>query len=131
MFLDSNVLIELLTRDDDHPMVHRILDAIGNGPAFACIVQIAELADFARRGGVDPDLFARRARSIVGMVALDEPIILEASRIKDIARQAGRTNFGVVDALVLASARAHGRVLLTMDRAFEGLDGVAVIPGVR
>jgi uncharacterized protein len=53
---------------------------------------------------------------------LDTPIALAA------AEACARHRLATADAIVYATARAHGAELLTCDRHFEGLDGVRLMP---
>jgi predicted nucleic acid-binding protein len=56
------------------------------------------------------------------VVPLDADLALEAARL------GLESGLPLADSVILATARAHGAVLLTLDADFRGLEGVELVP---
>jgi predicted nucleic acid-binding protein len=128
MLLDTSVIIELLRRPPTHPVVGRIRKAIGDRPMFASPIHMGELADAARRDGVDVESAVAKALQIVDLIPLDARVAVQASSIKAEARkrQTGK-EFSLIDGVGLASARSREMGMLTMDNEFAPFLDVTVI----
>jgi predicted nucleic acid-binding protein len=110
------------------PAGARVQDLLSAGDAATCVISLAELSDLYQRGpepdALDEDLaFVATATDVV-------PVLAEVARI------AGRTKvehrrraprFGLIDALILETARHHEAVLVTTDEDFRGLTGVEIL----
>ena len=120
MFLDSSVIIEVFRRPSDSEFFQRVERIIGDGEVFVSIVQLAEVADWAVRNKVSPKERVAAVKEFARVVPLDEQICLDAAEIKAGRREKGYVDFGLLDGVVLASARSIGQRLLTLDRDFAG-----------
>ena len=128
MLLDTSTIVELLAKPATDPLVRRILDAVGDAPLFASPIHIGEVADAARRSGIDPAAAARKAMEIVELIPLDASLAIGASSLKAEARArpTGR-DFSLIDGVGLATARSRGLPMLTLDREFLGLPDATVL----
>lgn len=128
MLVDTSILVELLGRPPTDGLVRRIIEAVGDDVLFASPIQFGELADVARsRKQSVPDV-VRKAREILEVIPLDPEIAVAASDLKAQARRRrSAKDFSLIDGIVLASARAKGQAVLTLDSEFDGFDDVRVL----
>lgn len=78
------------------------------------------MAGWAVRNRVSPKDRIAAIKEFARIVPLDEQICLEASTIKYRRRELGHSDFSLLDAIVLATARSIGQRLLTFDEDFVG-----------
>ena len=90
-------------------------------------VQLAELADWATRCGVPAAERLDAVEQIASVVPLTKEICLEAAVIKSAKRKNGVSNFGIIDGIILSTARSLGQSLLTFDADFEGEEDCVVL----
>jgi len=128
VLLDTGIVIELFQSSEDSPRLHRMNSAMGGEELFISIVQIAELADWAERNGEVPEGPLELVRDAARVVPLSEAICLQAASIKRKRRLAGHNRFGLLDGVVLATARSMGQSLLTLDKDFLDEPDCVVIP---
>jgi predicted nucleic acid-binding protein len=128
MLLDTSVLVELLAKPSDDPLVRRLMAHAEGHVLFASPIHLGELADAARRSGIPIVKAVDAARKIVELVPLDAGIAVQASELKSEARRrpAGRA-FSLIDGVGLASARSRGMPLLTLDAEFDGFPDAIVV----
>ena len=69
----------------------------------------------------------RTARATLGVMLRSKIVDLDASGAVHGANVSLETGLAMADAIILATARAHGAELWTMDAHFEGLPGVRYI----
>ena len=84
------------------------------------MVQLAEIADWATRNKAPPEERVEAVKEIARTVPLDERICLDAAAIKQARRRGGHVDFGLIDGIILATARSLGQRMLTFDEDFEG-----------
>lgn len=128
MLLDTSILVELLSPAANGTVHDRILAALGDRRMHASPIHMGELADAARKKGLDPGDQVAKVMQFVDLVALDAAIAAEGSAIKAEARKrkSGR-DFSLIDGIGLATARSRGMPMITMDHEFDGFDDVTVI----
>lgn len=127
MLLDSSVIIEIFRKPSGSKEFEKITAAIGDGEAYVSIVQLAEVADWANRNGAPPKERVDAVRELARIVPLDEGICLDAAAIKRQRCKTGHDDFGLIDGIILASARSIGQRVLTLDDDFLGEDDCVVI----
>lgn len=128
MLLDTSVLIELLHRPEEDRIVQEVLQAVGAGPMIASTVHLGEIADATRRKGLSVEEALAKAQEIAEFVPVDSGIAIEASNLKAEARRRrhGR-DFSLIDGIGLATARARGLRLLTLNPEFAGFEDAVVL----
>jgi predicted nucleic acid-binding protein len=122
--IDTSAIVEIFTRKKTSPVFKKILSAISrdneNEELYISFIQIAEIADWCLRNNrpVQERLFS--LKEFASVVPLDEEISVEAAKIKLERRATGHGDFGLIDGIILATARSIGQSLLTFDSHFEG-----------
>ena len=127
MFLDTTIVVEVLRSGRDSKRFQRILEAIGDDPLFISMLQLAELSDWCLENSIDLSEWISRLKGIVGVIPLSEDICLEGSRIKRGMRERSASKFGLLDGIILASARSIDQKLLTTDSDFREAEDAVVI----
>jgi predicted nucleic acid-binding protein len=131
MLLDTSAIIEVLTRKRTSPIFEKIMKAISDEEVYVSFIQIAEIADWClrnKRPVLDRISFVK---GFANVVPLDEEISIEAARIKAEKRKTGRRDFGLIDGIILATARSVRQDLLTFDPHFEGESDCLVLERKR
>lgn len=128
MLLDTSIIVEILGRPATHPVVKRIMKIIGESLLFASPIHMGEVADAARRRGLDPEETVAKALQIVELIPFDAAIAVAASGLKAEARQrkTGK-EFSLIDGVGLATARSRGLPMLTLDHEFDGFPDATVV----
>lgn len=93
---------------------------IDDEEVFVSVVQLAEVADWAVRNKVSSKDRVASVKEFAQLVLLDEQICLEAAAIKHRRRELGYSDFSLLDAIILATARSIGQRVLTFDGDFAG-----------
>ena len=127
MLLDTSVLVEMFRSPAESARFKRIMAEVADEEVYVSTVQLAEVADWATRNGAAPDKRVEAIKEIASIVPLDERICLEAAAIKQERRSAGHGDFGLIDGIVLATARSVGQRVLTLDADFGGDEGCTVL----
>lgn len=132
MFLDTSIIIEIFRREKESKAFQRILDTIeGNNnaeePNYMSIVQLAEISDWCAKNGISTLNGINSAKSLAQILPLDESVCQKSGGIKLAKRKAGDPDFGLIDAIILASARSIDQRLLTLDGHFEGESDCVVL----
>jgi len=109
MLLDTSAMVEVFTRKRTSSMFEKILKAISDEELYVSFIQIAEIADWCLRN--NRPVFERISfvKDFANVVSLDEGISLEAARIKLEKRKTGQPDFGLIDGIILATARSVGQ----------------------
>ncbi len=127
MFLDTNILIDMLLSREETVRFQRIIEVIENERLYVSIFQIGELSDWCFMAELDPLESIMRLKEVASIIPLTESICINASRIKDDMRKKGAFKFGLGDGIVLASARSINQELLTTDRDFEEAEDAIIL----
>jgi len=120
LLLDSSAIVEVFRSPSSSRRFRAIWRRIGDEEVFVSVVQLAEVADWAVRNKVSPKDRVASVREFAQVVPLDEEICLEAATIKYRRRERGYTDFSLLDAIILATARSVGQRVLTFDGGFAG-----------
>ncbi len=127
MLLDTSAIVELLRNEPGSARFVSIIKAIGKEEVFVSILELAEMADWASRNGLNPREMLGAVKEITRVVQLDEQICIEASSVKQRRRASGRADFGLLDGIVLATARSLGQKMITLDPDFAGESDCVVL----
>ncbi|OGS48801.1 MAG: hypothetical protein A3K68_04275 [Euryarchaeota archaeon RBG_16_68_13] len=89
------------------------------------LVVVAEIRDKYVREQI-PDWSSDLAfiKSMTALLPEDEPIAVRAGETKNRMRDEGRSDFGLIDAIIYETARAVDATLVTGDPHFRGVRGV-------
>ena len=117
MLLDTSTLVAIFT---SKKLAERIGKELGDSQLYVSHVQLAELADWATRSGAPAAERVEAVEQMANVVPLTKEICLEAAAIKSKKRKKGISSFGILDGVILATARSLGQNLITFDRDFVG-----------
>ena len=127
MFLDTSVMVELLTSPKESERSASLLRHMKDEPLSISAIQIGELSDWCLRNDIEPTGLMQSLKDIVSVLPLSERIILQGSWLKHTRRTGGFTKFSLIDGIILASAMELKETLLTLDQDFSGLGNVIVL----
>ena len=127
MFLDTSIIIEIFRNDKNSKKFQDIYTYIKDEPLFISIIQIGELADWCLKNNIDPEKRITKLKQILNVIPLNEKICYESAHIKYTIRKKGVAKFGLLDGIVLASARSINQRLLTIDNDFRTIDDAVVV----
>ena len=127
MFLDTSVIIEIFRNDRNSKTFQDIYTYIKDEPIFISIIQIGELSDWCLKNRIDPEKRITKLKQILNVIPLNEKICYEAAHIKHMIRKKDVAKFGLLDGIILASARSINQRLLTTDSDFRTIDDAVVI----
>jgi predicted nucleic acid-binding protein len=127
MFLDTSIIIEIFRNDKNSKKFQDLYTYIKDEPLFVSIIQIGELADWCLKNNIDPEKRITKLKQILNVIPLNEKICYDAAQLKYSIRKKGVTKFGLLDGIVLASARSINQRLLTTDSDFRKLSDAIVI----
>jgi len=127
MFLDTSIIIEIFRNDKNSKKFQDIYTYIKEEPIFISIIQIGEISDWCLKNHIDPEKRIVKLKQILNIIPLNEKICYDAAQIKYTIRKKGVTKFGLLDEIILASARYINQKLLTTDRDFRTISDAVVI----
>jgi predicted nucleic acid-binding protein len=127
MFLDTSIIIEIFRNDKNSKTFQDIYTYIKDEPIFISIIQIGELSDWCLKNRIDPEKRITKLKQIINVIPLNEKICYEAAIIKYTIRKKGVIKFGLLDGIVLASARSINQRLLTTDNDFRTINDAVVV----
>ena len=127
MFLDTSILIEIFRNNQKTKTFQEIYKYVKDEPLFISIIQIGEISDWCLKNNIDPEKRIAKLKQILNVIPLNEKICYEAAHIKYTIRKKGVAKFGLLDGIVLASARSINQRLLTIDNDFRTISDAVVI----
>lgn len=127
MFLDTSIIIEIFRNDKNSKTFQEIYSYIKDEPIFISLIQIGEISDWCLKNHIDPEIRITKLKQILNVIPLNEKICYDAAHIKYTIRKRGVTKFGLLDGIVLASARLINQRLLTMDNDFRTISDAVFI----
>ncbi|MBI4363153.1 MAG: PIN domain-containing protein [Euryarchaeota archaeon] len=123
MFLDTSAVIEHFVGSAKG---ERVADTLRGEPCVVSILTMAEVKTWCLRSGRDYGTFAERMDRMASVVGLTRAICESGAEVAHEARKT-RRGFGLMDGLILASARSLGQRLMTADAHFRGMDSVEML----
>ena len=127
MLLDTSAIIEIFRSRAGSAHFEKITTEIGDEEVYISTIELAEIADWATRNKAPAEERVAAVKEMARIVPLDERICLDAAAIKQRRRKAGHDDFGLMDGIILATARSIGQRVLTVDEDFAGEDDCLVI----
>ena len=122
MFLDTSIIIEIFSNDQKTKTFQEIYKHIKDEPLFISLIQIGEISDWCLKNNLDPEKRITKLKQILNVIPLNEKICYEAAHIKYTIRKKGAVKFGLLDGIILASARSINQRLLTTDSDFRTIE---------
>jgi len=127
MFLDTSIIIEIFSNDQKTKTFQEIYKHIKDEPLFISLIQIGEISDWCLKNNLDPEKRITKLKKILNVIPLNEKICCEAAHIKYTIRKKGVAKFGLLDGIILASARSINQRLLTTDSDFRTIEDAVVM----
>ena len=127
MLLDTSTVVEIFRNPRGSAIIKDITAKLGDEEANVSVIQLAELADWAARNRAPPEDRVEAVKHLARTVPVDERICIDAAEIKRERRKAGYSSFGLIDGIILATARSIGHRVMTFDGDFEGEDDCILI----
>jgi predicted nucleic acid-binding protein len=127
MFLDTSIIIDIITHKKNSDPFKTIFSLIKDEPLYISIIQLGELSDWCYKNNVEVNKKIQQIKKMVTIISLDETIILQGSKIKHIARKKKNKKFSLIDGLILASANSVDENLLTKDTDFSNCSQAIVL----
>jgi len=127
MFLDTSVIVEIFRNDKNSKKFQDIYTCIKDKPLFISIIQIGEISDWCLKNHVDPEKRITKLKKILNVIPLNEKLCYDAAHIKYVMRRKGVVKFGLLDGIVLASARSINQRLLTTDNDFRTISDAVIV----
>ncbi|MCD6467130.1 MAG: PIN domain-containing protein [Methanomicrobia archaeon] len=123
MFLDTSAVIELFLGTERGS---KVLEFIKGEDIFISILTYAETAVWCKRNKKDFELWKEKIEEIANIVELTPEICYNAAEITFRTKQNEKT-FGIIDGIVLASARSVNQKLISKDKHFRNFEDCIVI----
>lgn len=123
MFLDTSAVIEFFIGTKKGSEVS---EAIKAEDCFISILTYAEVAMWCRRNKKDFELWKEKLERIANVVEATPGICAEAARITHEAKKK-EASFGMIDGMILASARSISQKLMTKDGHFRDFEDAIII----
>jgi len=127
VLLDTSAIVEIFRSPAESAHFEKIATEIGDEEVYVSMIQLAEIADWATRNKAPPEERVKAVKEMARIVPLDERICLDAAAIKQRRRKASHDDFGLIEGIVLATARSIGQRVLTLDEDFAGENDCLVI----
>ena len=127
LVIDSWAWIEYLGGTDTGRVVDTLLKDEGN-QAYTTAVSLAEIVSKFGRNGLNPDEAVVAVDSLCVVVPSEEKTAIEAGRIHAAMRKK-QPDFGLADAVVIATAEKLGAKIVTGDPHFKGVKNVMRLGG--
>ena len=120
MLLDTSTVVEIFRNPAGSAVLEGITVRMEDEEAFISIIQVAEVADWAERNKAPAEARVDALKELARIVPIDQRICLDAAKIKRARRKEGFDSFGLIDGVILATARSIGQRVLTFDEDFKG-----------
>jgi predicted nucleic acid-binding protein len=120
MLIDTSVIIQLLTQSRGSVISTRLRRSLGDEEIVVSILELAELSDWCLQNKSPVSERIEAVKKFASLIPLDEETCREGSKIKHGRRALGYKDFGIIDGMILATARRLDEKLLTFDPHFEG-----------
>ncbi|RMF90441.1 MAG: type II toxin-antitoxin system VapC family toxin [Methanobacteriota archaeon] len=123
MLLDTSAIIEHFIGSKEGKVVQETLK---KEPCYISILTLAEAKGWCLKNGRDYGLWLEATKKLTTTVNIDEEICEKGADITFEMQKKNR-DFGLMDGMILASARSINQRLMTKDRHFEGLTDAVLI----
>jgi len=123
MLLDSCAWIEFFEGSETGL---RVKDVLRSTECFTSIVSVAEITEWSLKNGFEVEEFIGTIRGSSTILILNNEISESAGKI-NFENKKSIKNWGMLDALIYATARFYGLTTLTKDNHFSELEDVEML----
>lgn len=123
MFLDTSAVIEHFIGSKRGEKVAEILKS---EPCFISILSLAEAKIWCMRNNRNYAIWLEKTSKMVSILDLTKNICESGAEITYTMQKTNK-NFGLMDGLILATARSLNQGLMTKDAHFKGIGDIRII----
>ncbi|MFH1774872.1 MAG: PIN domain-containing protein [Methanobacteriota archaeon] len=123
MFLDTSAVIEHFLGSKRGERVAAILK---REPCFISILSLAEAKIWCIKNNRDYAIWLEKTSKMVSIVEITKSICESGAEITHTMQKTNK-NFGLMDGLILATARSLNQGLMMKDAHFKGIEDVEII----
>jgi len=120
LLIDTYAWIEFFNGTEKGAKVKEILK---NNACFTSAICLAELSEWIERERLDGKDKLNAVKSLSSIIGLDEETLLLAGILK-VEKRKRVKGFGLLDAIVLATAKQYGLKIVTGDKHFSGENAI-------
>ncbi|MDD5163304.1 MAG: PIN domain-containing protein [Candidatus ainarchaeum sp.] len=120
MLLDTFAWIEFFNATEKGARVNEILHS---NPCFTSAICLAEISEWIEKESLEIEKIMLFVKSFSTIIGLDYST-LELAGILKLKKRKISKNFGMVDAIILATAKQHCLKIVTGDKHFEGENAI-------
>ena len=123
MLLDTYAWVEFFLGTDKGKKVESVLS---KKECYTSVLSITEITKWCRKEKFDPMKFVKIIKQNSSTIYLNDFVAIGAGNVSfELGKQI--KNWGLVDALIYATALFYGLTLLTGDQHFKGLENVEML----
>ena len=123
MLLDTSAWIEFFNKTENY---NRVTECLQAKKCFTSIVSIAEISQWAQRENVDGQLVVSKILELSELIQLSPQIAFIAGELNH-QRKKENIKWGMMDSLIVTTARTYNLSILTKDTHFKDLPKVELI----
>ncbi len=123
VLLDSYAWIELFIGSEKGEKVKQILVT---QPCWTSIISIAELSEWAEKNQLDAEQYIATLIAKSAVLNLDEKM-LQAAGKTNFHRKKKIKNWGLIDSIILTTAKTYGLNIATGDKHFKDIEETIII----
>jgi len=116
LLVDTFAWVEFFNGTSKGTKVKRIL---GKNACFTSAICLAELSEWIEREKLDRRKIMNAVKRLSSIIGLDE-LTLELAGILKVKKRKKVKGFGLIDAIILATAKIYGLKVITGDKHFRG-----------
>jgi len=122
LLLDTYAWVEFFRGTKKGERVKEILKS----QCFTCAISLAELNEWCHREKLRPHKYSKIVKELSIIIVPDEAIYELAGRINFLQKKRVK-GWGIVDSLILTTAKIYGLTIVTGDRHFKNIKNVIMI----
>jgi len=115
MLLDTYAWVEFFKGTEKGNTIKKILR---ENQCFTCAISIAELSEWIERDNLDRKKIIHTVKNLSSILGLDEEL-LELAGILKVKKRKNAKDFGMIDAIILATGKQYNFKILTEDKHFK------------
>jgi len=120
MLFDTSAWVEFF---DGTEKGEKARSTLSSNTCYTSIISIAELSCICIEKNFNPVEILSQIKSFSSIIDVDEDILLLSGKIRHEKRKSLK-NFGLVDAIILSTAKHLGLKVVSCDRHFEGENAI-------
>jgi predicted nucleic acid-binding protein len=122
MLLDTYAWVEYFRGTEKGGEVKNLL---AKEQCFSCAISLAELSQWVESENLGEKKVIETVKKLSIIINLDNDLLEAAGKLNYHMKKTAK-NFGMIDAIILATAKAYGLKIVTGDRHFENENSVMI-----